>query len=122
MYRVCLTTQGRLIGMLSGGDDRLDLMDARLETVRRNALNAGYKEDEIIVKWATDEEWAAILAAETAPTYADLRRAAYPPVADFLDARVKQHSMDSTIRAAGAVQEEEYLLACLGVKQKYPKV
>jgi hypothetical protein len=90
-------------------------------TLIANALAAGYAEEDIEEKEVTAEEWAAILAAETAPTYADLRRAAYPPVADFLDARVKQHSLDSTIRAAGAVQEEAYLTACLEVKERFPK-
>ncbi|MDP1575945.1 MAG: FAD-dependent oxidoreductase, partial [Cypionkella sp.] len=44
------------------GDDKPDLMEMRLDTLKQNALNAGYKEDEIEVKWVTDEEWAAIQA------------------------------------------------------------
>jgi hypothetical protein len=63
MNRVCLTKDGKLIEMQSGGDDREDLMETRLNTLKQNALNAGYKEDEIEVKWATDEEWAAIQEA-----------------------------------------------------------
>jgi hypothetical protein len=40
----------------------------RLNTLKQNALNAGYKEDEIEVKWVTDEEWAAIEATLNQPT------------------------------------------------------
>ena len=63
MNRVCLTKDGKLIEMQGGGDDREDLMEMRLNTLRQNALNAGYTEDQIEVKWVTDEEWAAIQEA-----------------------------------------------------------
>lgn len=59
MNRICLTKEGKLIEMQSGGeseDRELEVM--RLNTLKQNALNAGYKEDEIEVKWVTEEEWA----------------------------------------------------------------
>ena len=68
MNRVCITKDGKLIEMQSGGDDRPDLMDARLDTLKQNALDAGYKEDEIEVKWVTDEEWSQIEATLNQPT------------------------------------------------------
>jgi hypothetical protein len=54
--------------MQGGGDDNPDLMEMRLDTLRQNALNSGYKEDEIEVKWITDEEWAVIRAELIKPT------------------------------------------------------
>jgi hypothetical protein len=67
MNRICLTKDGKLIEMQSGGDDREDLMEMRLNTLKQNALNVGYKEDEIEVKWVTDEEWAVIQEAQKDP-------------------------------------------------------
>uniref|UniRef100_A0A6M3XVG4 Uncharacterized protein n=1 Tax=viral metagenome TaxID=1070528 RepID=A0A6M3XVG4_9ZZZZ len=69
MNRVCLTKDRKLIEMQSGGNDREDLMEIRLNTLKQNALNAGYKEDEIEVKWITDEEWTAIQEAERVRNY-----------------------------------------------------
>lgn len=60
MNRVCLTKDGKLIEMQGGGDDNPDLMEIRLDTLKQNAINAGYKENEIEVKWVTDAEWALI--------------------------------------------------------------
>lgn len=45
-------------------------------------------------------------------TYADKRRAEYPPMEDYLDAVVKGDS-------AG---QQTYINACLAVKAKYPKM
>lgn len=44
--------------MQSGGKT-----EAHLNTLKQNALNAGHKENEIEVKWVTDEEWATIQEA-----------------------------------------------------------
>lgn len=55
------------------------------------------------------------------PTYAEKRAAEYPNYLDYLDAQVKKASDDDDIRAAGLIQEQEYLAACLAVKAKYPK-
>lgn len=44
-------------------------------------------------------------------TYADYRRAEYPPIADYLDGVVKSDQ----------AQIDAYIAACLAVKDKYPK-
>lgn len=46
-----------------------------------------------------------------APTYQELRRAAYPPASDYLDGIVK----------GDAAQVQAYIDACLAVKAMYPK-
>ena len=46
-----------------------------------------------------------------APTYQELRRAAYPPITDFLDSVVKS---DPAAR-------QKYIDDCLAVKSRYPK-
>ena len=122
MKRLCLVKlTGKIIEMQGGGEhDNELIMDARLETLRQNAINAGYAADDIEVKWTTDEEWAAIEEAnKPIPTYAELRRSAYPDFLDYLDAKVKQADPDR--RAEGIAQEAEYLAACLAVKEQYPK-
>ena len=98
MYRISrIKSTGKLIEMQSGGKvERLTWMEwslsvkepkdrseekyqeylnecdaleaSRLNTLKQNALNAGYKEDDIEVKWITNEEWAAIEATLNQPT------------------------------------------------------
>ena len=69
MNRVCLLkSTGKLIEMQGGGYEDEKLRDARLDTLKQNALNAGYKEEEIEVKWVTDEEWSQIEATLNQPT------------------------------------------------------
>ena len=70
MYRVCIEkTTGKFIEMQSGGrSENKELEAMRLDTLKQNALNAGYKENEIEVKWVTDEEWAVIQATLNQPT------------------------------------------------------
>ena len=46
-----------------------------------------------------------------APTYQELRAAAYPPITDYLDGIVK----------GDAAQVQAYIDACLAVKSEYPK-
>jgi hypothetical protein len=53
----------------------------------------------------------AALPVPVAPSYAQLRAAEYPPMADYLDGIVKG---DQT-------QVDAYVAACLAVKAKYPK-
>jgi len=112
MNRVCLTKDGKLIEMQSGGDDREDLMEMRLNTLKHNALNAGYLEADIEVKWVTDAEWAAIQEAnKPVPTYAELRTREYPSQFEYLDGIVK----------GDTAQVQKYIDDCLAVKAKYPK-
>lgn len=84
MNRVCLK-DGKLIEMQSGGDDRPDLMEMRLNTLKQNALNAGYTEDQIEVKWVSDEEWAVIQEAnKPVIPIEEQKRKAYQSEADPL--------------------------------------
>jgi hypothetical protein len=97
-------------------------MEMRLNTLKQNALNAGYQEAEIEVKWVTDEEWVAIKEAnKPIPTYVDLRRQEYPPVVDLADGLAKQTSSDPTISEEGHLQVAKYFFDCLAVKERYPK-
>jgi len=81
----------------------------------------GFEEKE--VEQAYDGFWYLLGYApeEPAKTYDELRAAEYPPMADYLDAKVKQASSDETVVAEGVAQEQAYLEACLAVKAKYPK-
>lgn len=67
MIALC-TVNGGFFEMLGGGYEDEKLRDIRLDTLKQNALNAGYKEDDIEVKWITNEEWAAIEATLNQPT------------------------------------------------------
>ena len=53
----------------------------------------------------------AALPVPVLPTYQELRIAAYPPVADYLDGVVK----------GDQAQIDAYTAACQAVKAKYPK-
>jgi len=62
--RVCIKkSTGKLIESQSGGE-----APVHLDTLKQNALNAGYTEADIEVKYVTDEEFATIMAFTTAPT------------------------------------------------------
>jgi len=84
--RVCIEkSTGKLIESQSGGDDIPELMEARLDTLKQNVLNAGYSESDIEVKFVTDAEFAAIMEAiKPIPTYEDLRRAEYPSADELI--------------------------------------
>ena len=73
--RVCINkSTGKLIESQSGGETQ-----AHLDTLKQNALNAGYLEADIEVKFVTDAEFETIIEAmKPIPTYADLRRAEMP--------------------------------------------
>jgi hypothetical protein len=58
------------------------------------------------------EEWIGIKEAnKPIPTYADLRRSEYPPMAYYLDG----------IGKGDQAQMQAYVDACLAMKAKYPK-
>ena len=60
----------------------------------------------------SDEDLATLrLSQIIPPTYQELRVAAYPPVADYLDGIAK----------ADDLQVQKYIDECLAVKAKYPK-
>lgn len=69
MHRICtLKSTGKLIEMQSGGYEPEELRATRLDTLRQNALNAGYKEKDIEVKFVTEKEWADIQEDLNKPT------------------------------------------------------
>ena len=52
MHRICVNkVTGALIESQSGGDDNPSLMALRLDTLRQNAIRAGYAESDIEVSW-----------------------------------------------------------------------
>jgi len=53
--------------------------------------------------------------------YQAIRAQHYPPIADYLDAKVKQGSTDPVLQAEGLAQEKKYIDDCLAVKAAYPK-
>jgi hypothetical protein len=59
----------------------------------------------------TDEQAEAMRPVIPPPTYAQLRAAAYPPIADYLDGIVK----------GDTAQVNAYIAACLAVKALHPK-
>lgn len=54
-----IKSNGRLFESQSGGDSQ-----EHLDALLQNAINAGFSSEEVEVKFATDEEYAVILAAE----------------------------------------------------------
>ena len=106
--RACIEkSTGKLIESQSGGETQ-----AHLDTLLKNAVNAGYKPEDVEVKFVDDAEFAAIMEKmKPIPTYADLRRAAYPPGVDYLDGNVK----------GDQDQVQKYIEDCLAVKETYPK-
>lgn len=80
-----------------------DGMDNNFIAVKSNdgQIGAAYAAGEIINQ----------VPIVTLPTYAELRAAEYPPVADYLDGVVK----------ADQAQIDAYIAACQSVKAKYPK-
>lgn len=98
--RIC-TKDGKLIEAQSHAVEGTLLANAKAAGI------TGAVENEV-----SDEEFSALLkASRPAKTYAELRAAEYPPVADYLDAVVKND----------AAQIQAYISACLAVKAKYPK-
>uniref|UniRef100_A0A6M3KUM3 Uncharacterized protein n=1 Tax=viral metagenome TaxID=1070528 RepID=A0A6M3KUM3_9ZZZZ len=70
MIGICVIKSTRRIHEMMGGGYSEDgvIATSRLNTLKQNALNAGYKEDEIEVKWVTDKEGAVIQADLNKPT------------------------------------------------------
>ena len=94
-------------------DEKDRIEGIRLNTLKQNALNAGYQEDEIEVFWEEDTDFEIRMAAqrESELTYADRRRPEYPLYADYLDGVVKGNQLEI----------DKYIADCLAVKAKYPK-
>jgi len=59
------------------------------------------------------QEWGLSITPEILHrVISNLRKESYPPITDYLDAKVK----------GDVEQENEYLAKCLAVKEKYPKL
>jgi hypothetical protein len=78
---------GKIIEMQSGGDtDDQELANARLDTLKQNAITIGFDESDIEVKWITDQAYAELAKAQKEPlSYYESRKLAYPSIADQLD-------------------------------------
>ena len=135
--RVCIEKlTGKLIGSQSGGEvERLqknekisdkeyaeylvdcDALEAnRLDTLKQNAVNAGYKETDIEVKYVTDAKFQVIMDAnKPEPTYADLRLSEYSSVSD-LTVALWEDIVEGRPEARIALQKEREV-----IKLKYPK-
>lgn len=75
------------------------------EFTKQNSIPEGY---DFIFR----QEWGLRITEEILHrVISTLRAEAYPPMADYLDAKVKGDTQ----------QEQDYLDACLAVKAKYPK-
>jgi hypothetical protein len=62
-----------------------------------------------LVQWNIDNLSTPFVEPQL--SYADKRRAEYPPIEDYIDGVVKGNQ----------TQIDEYIAACLAVKAKYPK-
>jgi hypothetical protein len=123
MDRVCLIrSTGRLApdGYQSGGKvDRLaqdafktaeeytaytascdELEAMRLDTLKQNAINAGYAESDIEVRWVTQEEYAALTAPTAEEAAAMMKKQAIDAIQGILDAQAKALGFDSIHTAA----------------------
>ena len=98
---------GKIIQSQSGGTD------ADLETVKQNALNSGYAQDDIEVGWMDADECHEKQAEqdEALKTYKEKRKESYPPMENYLDGIVK----------GDQGQIDKYVSDCLAVKEKFPK-
>jgi len=110
--RVCINkSTGKLIESQSGGSTQ-----AHLDTLKQNAINAGYFEADIEVKFVTDAEYQAILdSMKPIPTYEDLRRAEYPSTDELIIA-LWEKVIEGRPESATILQAKRE-----AVKIKYPK-
>ena len=109
-YYAKLNERGAVIAVLQGAviDDSVVEISADDYAIVR----AGGDYKIVGAELVSDPEAAVIAASKILqPTYSQLRAAAYPPVADYLDAQVKQ----------SPELLQKYRDDCLAVKAKYPK-
>jgi len=77
----------KILEMQDGGEtDDIILADARLNTLKQNAISNGINETDVKVSWVTDQEYNDLIESQKAPlTYIELRKLAYPSIVDQLD-------------------------------------
>ena len=135
MVRVCIekVTQKIILGSFGGyvhpdptvdkDPDSEEYKVGALAFTLSNALSMGYLEEdvEVFLESKADFEIRKAAQIESEKTYADLRRAEYPPFIDLIDGMVKQQSPDSIIKAEGDAQVATYYTDCLLVKENIPK-
>lgn len=85
---------------------------ARAGTLLANARAAGYSDADVAEREVTAAEYEALMAAqrEAELTYADRRRAEYPPIGDQLDAIWK-----------GGAAMDDMRATVMAIKARYPK-
>ncbi len=96
-------------GGTEGVQSDLDLMQSNMIGDGANGLTpanveVGWEEEAIVSEWAKS-------FTDSLKTYADKRKAEYPPATDYLDGIVKG---DQT-------QIDKYISDCLAIKEKFPK-
>jgi hypothetical protein len=124
MYRVCLKKDGTLIEMQSGGEhEDKKIMAARLDTLRQNALNAGYVEGEFEVKWVTSEEWAVLKAEIEKPTAAQIAEAEKEALiqAKMRDQAIAALKVDGVLDDSGKVISKKVASKRLATKKATAK-
>ena len=117
--RICIDKNtSKIIESQGGGEEQKDL-----DVLKSNAINAGYTEGEIETLYVDNATFETLMAKqrESEKTYAVKRRDEYPPMADYLDSKVKQASANPAIQEAGRQQEAKYCADCLAVKAKFQK-
>lgn len=101
MYRVSINkSTGMIIEAQSGGYEDEALRDARLDTLKTNALNAGHTEDAIEARWVTDEEYATLTAPTAEEAAAQMKQQAIDGIQSILDAQAQALGFDSIHTAA----------------------
>jgi hypothetical protein len=87
--------------------------DATDTVVFRSLDNGGMESCLVsaIAEWLSEGNTPEPADIPPAPSYQELRAAAYPPFSDYLDGIVK----------GSAEQVQEYVDACLAVKERFPK-
>jgi len=130
--RVCINkSTGKLIESQSGGETPpmdpewtlTELEAATAEYRKQNlqvlidtAVRNGHKVEDIEAKFITDAEFAEIMEKmKPIPTYADLRRAAYPTESEIVVA-LWEWVVENRPEASDALQVKR-----IATKEKYPK-
>lgn len=102
--RICKTKDGKFLEAQS---------DATEGMLIANAVSGGYEAKNLVESVISDADFDKLMQdlLDQSLTYADKRKAEYPPMTDYLDGIVK----------GDQAQVDKYISDCLAVKQRYPK-